>query len=265
MAVRIDVTTSGIWQLSSVVLSDGGECLVVDPGYFPRELDALAELARARGRARGVVFTHAHWDHVVGWSTFPDAAVHASRALAAAVAQDGELARTNLDSARDFDGRWYVDRALSWPASVGALAEGDTLAVGGAEVRALLLAGHSPDGLALVADGTLVCGDHLSPVEIPFVDDLHAYRRTLVRLLDELDELDGVVPGHGRRLGADEARAIARADLAYLDALAGCAERDDEAGAAAIVLPRAASVPGMRDHHMENWRASRRSARSPAT
>jgi hydroxyacylglutathione hydrolase len=259
--MRIDVMTSGIWQLSSIVLSGGGECLVVDPGYFPRELVDLARLAAERGRTRGVVFTHGHWDHVVGWSTFPGAPVHASRALADAVAGGGELARANLDKARDFDGTWYVDRALSWPASVGALGEEDTLTVGGAAVRALLLPGHSPDGLALVAERTLLCGDYLSPLEIPFVDDLHAYRETLARMLALLGELDQVVPGHGPRLSAGEARSIARADLAYLDALASCAERDDEAGAAAIVLPRADSVPGMREHHMKNWQVCRQPRR----
>ena len=258
VAIRIDVTTSGIWQLSSIVLSDGGECLVVDPGYFPRELVDLARLAGERGRARGVVFTHGHWDHVVGWTAFPEAAVHASRALADAVAGGGELARANLDKARDFDGRWYVDRSLAWPASVAALGEGDSLTVGGAAVRALLLPGHSPDGLALIADGTLLCGDYLSPLEIPFVDDLAAYRQTLARMLALLGELDQVVPGHGPRLSPGEARTIARADLAYLDALARCAERGDNAGAAAIALPRAASVPGMREHHAANWQACRR-------
>jgi hydroxyacylglutathione hydrolase len=206
-----------------------------------------------------VVFTHGHWDHVLGWRTFPAAAVHANPTLAAAVAGG----HASLDDALDFDGRWYVARPepLAWPPSVLPVAEGQALALGRAELRALLLPGHSPDGLALVADGVLLSGDHLSPLEIPFVDDVQAYRATLARLLGVLPGLREVIPGHGPRLASSEAAAIARADLAYLDALARAAERQDEAGAAAIVLPRAAAVPGMRDHHRDNWQAALRTCR----
>ncbi len=256
MTVTVDVATSGIWQLSSVVLGSEGECLVVDPGYFPRELDELARAAAARGRVTAVAFTHGHWDHVIGWRAFPGAPVVASAALAAAVAGDTALARDNLAQARELDGRWYVARpaALAWPDSVRPLSEGDGFALGRTTVRALLLPGHSPDGLALhLPDaGLLVVGDYLSPCEIPFVDDLAAYRRTLRRLLDLAGDLDGVIPGHGPPLDRAAARAIASADLAYLDALAGCAERGDANGALAIPLPRAADVPGMREHHVEN-------------
>ena len=114
------------------------------------------------------------------------------------------------------------------------------------------LAGHSPDGLGLIVDGVLLPGDHLSPCEIPFVDDAVAYRATLGRLLEVLAEVDEVVPGHGRRLTAAEARAIAIADRDYLDRLLAAAAAGDRAAAAAIPLPRAADVVGMADHHRDN-------------
>ena len=101
--------------------------------------------------------------------------------------------------------------------------------------------------------GLLLVGDYLSPCEIPFVDEIHAYRATLITLIERLaHDVRDVIPGHGPRLTAGEALAIARADLVYLDRLAEAADRRDVARALAIELPRAADVVGMREHHREN-------------
>ena len=42
--IHVDVKLSGIWQMTSTVIRCGSSCLVVDPGYFPRELADLAGL-----------------------------------------------------------------------------------------------------------------------------------------------------------------------------------------------------------------------------
>jgi glyoxylase-like metal-dependent hydrolase (beta-lactamase superfamily II) len=140
---------------------------------------------------------------------------------------------------------------------VSALVEGAAL-LAGIALEALALPGHSGDGLALVVPeaGLLLPGDYLSPCEIPFVEDLDAYRATLRRLIDVASRITQVIPGHGRMLTTDEARAIADEDLVYLDALSACAARGDRDGAERIVLPRATGVPGMREHHLDNVRAA---------
>jgi glyoxylase-like metal-dependent hydrolase (beta-lactamase superfamily II) len=257
--VGIELRQSGIWQTNSVVLDGGaGGCVVVDPAFFPRELDELAAIARARGGAAAVVFTHGHWDHVAGWRHFPGAAVYGSARLQAAIAANDESARRNLAQLRDFDGRWYVERGapLAWPPAVAALVGAARIA--GVALEPLALPGHSDDGLALMVPelGLLLPGDHLSPCEIPFVEDHAAYRATLGRLLALLARVERVIPGHGRPLTSDEARAIAEADLAYLEALAACAVRGDRAAAEAVPLPRAVDVPGMREHHLDNVRTA---------
>jgi hydroxyacylglutathione hydrolase len=259
--VNIDLLTSGIWQTNTTILSHRGVCVVVDPAYFPRELEAIAAAVAALGHAEAVVFTHGHWDHVMGHSVFPGTPVWVSRALEQSIASGAAAAARYLEDAREFDSRWYVPRPAGhrWPDDVRGIADGDAVAPGGVRMRGLHLPGHSPDGLGLIVEepGLLIVGDYLSPCEIPFVDDLPAYRATIVRLIALLGAGVGeVIPGHGRRLTSAEALAIARADLEYLDRLADAAARGDAEGARAMALPRAADVAGMREHHLENCAAA---------
>ncbi|HEU0030722.1 MAG TPA: MBL fold metallo-hydrolase [Kofleriaceae bacterium] len=250
--MQLVVFTSGIWQTTSTIVEHRGACIVVDPAYFPRELDAIAARVRELGHAATVVFTHGHWDHVMGHTALPGAPVHVNRTLADAIAAGDPRAARYLEDAREFDSRWYVPRPHGhrWPAALAPIDE-TTRDLAGIRVRALQLPGHSPDDLALVVEdtGTLLVGDYLSPCEIPFVDDARAYRRTLDRLIDVLGEVRDVIPGHGPRMPAAEALAIARADVEYLDRLQAATTRD---AAEAIELPRARDVVGMRDHHLEN-------------
>jgi glyoxylase-like metal-dependent hydrolase (beta-lactamase superfamily II) len=251
--VEVDVLTSGIWQTNSTIISQRGACAVVDPAYFPRELDAIVARVAERGRAAAVIFTHGHWDHVMGHTALPGAPVYVSGVLADAIARDDPRAAKYLDDARDFDARWYVPRPRGhrWPSELRGLAETDRadLGVPGVAPRALHLPGHSPDGLGLVIEDVLLVGDYLSPCEIPFIDDARAYRTTLARLLEVLSSVREVIPGHGPRLTAREATAIAREDLDYLERLLGAR---DLAAALEVPLPRARDVPGMADHHRTN-------------
>jgi glyoxylase-like metal-dependent hydrolase (beta-lactamase superfamily II) len=255
--IQVDVRLSGIWQMTSTVIRSGGSCLVVDPGYFPRELADLAGLIPKRANVEAVFFTHSHWDHVVGHGIFPGVPVYSSAVLARSVAAGGDLAAEAMQKARGYDSQWYVERpwGYGWPADVRGLEDGGWFNIGDLDVEAFLIPGHAPDCMALRAENWLMAGDYLSPCEIPFVDDHGDYRRTLQRLMTIISSgIEYVIPGHGPQLSADEARRIGREDLRYLDALARCAEAKDTAAANAIPLPRAAGVVGMRSHHIENCR-----------
>ena len=255
--IQVDVRLSGIWQMTSTVVRSGGSCLVVDPGYFPRELAELAGLVSRRAKVEAVFFTHSHWDHVVGHGIFPGVPVYTSAVLARSVAAQGDLAIAAMQKAKEFDSRWYVERpwGYGWPADVRGIDDGGWFNIGDLDIEGFLVPGHAPDGMAIRVENYLLVGDYLSPCEIPFVDNLPDYRRTLQRLLTIINSgVEHVIPGHGPILSAEEAYRIGREDLRYLDAIARCTERKDAAAAKTISLPRAVGVYGMANHHLENCR-----------
>ena len=254
---NVTVHHSGIWQTTSPMICSGRSYLVVDPAYFPQELQALAKAVPRGARVEALAFTHSHWDHVVGHGVFPRVPVYVSAALARSVAENDEIARTALTRAREFDGRWYVERpwGYRWPEELRGLDDEGWFNIGDLDVQALMLPGHAPDCMGLKAENHLFVGDYLSPCEIPFVADPAEYYRTLRRLLVVIDAaIDVVVPGHGPVLSAETARRIATEDLHYIDAILRYAQAGDPKAACEIPLPRAADAPGMRDHHLENCR-----------
>src|SRR5262249_57738186 len=87
-------------------------------------------------------------------------------------------------------------------------------------------AGHPADGTAFYIPwlDVLVCGDYLSPVEIPWLSpggSIGAYEATLERLRPLVERADTIVPGHGRPLQPDEALTLLDEDASYLRALLG--------------------------------------------
>jgi glyoxylase-like metal-dependent hydrolase (beta-lactamase superfamily II) len=192
---------------------------------------------------------------VMGHAALPGAPVYVSADLASAVARGDPRAAKYLEDARAFDSRWYVPRPAGhrWPSALHGLPESEHIELAGLGLRTFHLPGHSPDGLGLLIEDVLLVGDYLSPCEIPFVEDARAYRATLARLVDLIPGVREVIPGHGPRLTAREAAAIARADLDYLDRLLAAG---DLATALALALPRAGDVVGMADHHRDNCTAA---------
>jgi len=254
---RVDVVTSCIWQMTSTIIRNNRSCLVVDPGFFPREITDLRRLISKEVTVKALFFTHGHWDHVVGHGMFPGVPVYASSALVWSVAEGGELAAKAVAKAREFDSRWYVERpwGYAWPNDLRGLDDSGRFSIGDLEVEAFLIPGHTSDGMAVRAEHWLLVGDYLSPCEIPFVDNLADYRLTLQRLQSLLAQgIETVIPGHGPSLSVEDARRICREDLHYLDSIARCSERNDLTTALNLSLPRAAKVAGMHEHHEENCR-----------
>ncbi len=225
VAVHEDVlvATSRVYQTTCTVVRGGGEGFVIDSPVLPDELEVLPALLEQTGFPfSGLLATHGDWDHLLGRLAFPGAALGCAETTAARLAAEPGAAARAL---RDFDGEHYVRRSA--PLSLGqvqALPVPGRLDIGEAELELHPADGHTADGMAVWAPHArvLICGDYLSPVEIPMISEggsVSAYLATLARLEPLVEQADVVVPGHGETLDLGRALAILREDRAYLDGL----------------------------------------------
>jgi glyoxylase-like metal-dependent hydrolase (beta-lactamase superfamily II) len=217
------VVTSRFWQTTCTLVRSGEEAFCIDSPVFPDELELLPSVAeQAQFRVVGLLLTHADFDHVLGRYAFPDAPLGVGEPTAARLQAEPGRAQRVL---RAFDDEWYIER----PGPLG-IPEPQVLPVpghcgiGDRELELYLAPGHTEDGMAIWIPWArvLVCGDYLSPVEIPWLSESgsrEAYLETLDRLEPLVEAAEHVVPGHGAVLEGPRAAAILREDRAYLQGL----------------------------------------------
>jgi glyoxylase-like metal-dependent hydrolase (beta-lactamase superfamily II) len=214
------VCWSRVWQTSCTAVRAGEEALVIDSPVYPDELELLPALVERAGfEVKGLLATHADWDHLLGRAAFPQAPLGCAETTAARLAAEPGRAQREL---RHFDARHYVERPrpLSLP-GVQALPVPGYCEVGDRELELHAADGHTSDGMAVWIPwtATLVCGDYLSPVEIPTIavgGSLEGYRATLERLRRLVERAQAIVPGHGPVLERERALTVLGQDDSYL-------------------------------------------------
>jgi glyoxylase-like metal-dependent hydrolase (beta-lactamase superfamily II) len=253
LALHTDVLVfvSDVWQTTCTAVRSGDEGFVIDSPIYPEELRALPEVLEHAGfPTSGLLATHGDWDHLLGRLAFPGASLGCAESTAARLATELGNAQRLL---RDFDEEHYVeDRGPLALGSLQALPVPGRLAIGSVDQHELELYaadGHTADGAAywLPWARALVCGDYLSPVEIPMLSaggSLTAYRATLQRLRPLIAQAEWVIPGHGAAMSAARAEEILAQDERYLAQL--------EANPSAADLPPARASAIQRRIHEDN-------------
>jgi glyoxylase-like metal-dependent hydrolase (beta-lactamase superfamily II) len=226
LAIHPDVIVlvSRVWQTTCTAVRAGSEGFVIDSPVDPGELSALPGLLEQSGfPVSGLLTTHGDWDHILGRLAFPGAALGCGETTGARLAAEPGAAQRAL---RAFDEEQYIEgRAPLALGRVQALPVPGHLSLGDhREIELLPAEGHTADGTAfwLGWAHVLVCGDYLSPVEIPEISaggSIAAYQATLARLRPLVEQAETVVPGHGSPLERERALALLGEDAGYLDAL----------------------------------------------
>lgn len=226
LAVHEDavVAVSALYQTTCTLLRAGGEAFVIDSPVLPDELEALPALAEQAGfPVSGLLATHGDWDHLLGRLAFPHASLGVGEPTLARLNSEPGAAQRAL---RELDDELHIDRGeplrlggLQGLPVPGRLTLGDA-----AEIELHPAAGHTADGTAFWMPwlGVLVCGDYLSPVEIPMISpggSPSAYRATLAVLAPLVAAATTVVPGHGTPMAREQAQRLLEEDAAYLESL----------------------------------------------
>jgi glyoxylase-like metal-dependent hydrolase (beta-lactamase superfamily II) len=181
-------------------------------------------LAQAGFPVSGLLATHGDWDHLLGRLAFPGAALGCAESTAQRLASEPGAPQREL---RAFDADHYVERAA--PLALGTLQPVPVpgkLELGPShELELYESDGHTVDGTAYWIPwlSILVCGDYLSPVEIPMLSpggSIDAYRATLERLREPVRSASWVVPGHGAPMNPGRALEVLDEDASYLEQLA---------------------------------------------
>jgi glyoxylase-like metal-dependent hydrolase (beta-lactamase superfamily II) len=225
---------------------------VIDSPVYPEELRVLPGVLEQAGYpVSGLLATHGDWDHLLGRLAFPGAAVAAGESTVARLGSELGQAHREL---REFDSEHYVtDRPPLSLGSLQSLPVPGKLEIGAGrgahELELYPTGGHTPDGTAfwLPWAKVLVCGDYLSPVELPVISSggsVDVYRETLDRLGGLVTQAEWVVPGHGAPISGEQAGAGLLEDRAYLESLTR--DRED------AVLPAGRRDTVQRRIHAEN-------------
>jgi glyoxylase-like metal-dependent hydrolase (beta-lactamase superfamily II) len=225
LALHADVIVfiSQFWQTTCTAVRSGEEGFLIDSPAYPEELQALPGLLEQAGfPVSGLLTTHADWDHLLGRLGFPEASLGCAETTAARLRAEPGTAQREL---REFDEEHYVSRPRPLSlAGIQALPVPGRLALGADELELHPTGGHTADGMAILIApaAVLVCGDYLSPVEIPWISEdgsLDAYVATLDRLRPLVERVETVVPGHGSPRDRDGALRLLDEDVRYLSEL----------------------------------------------
>jgi glyoxylase-like metal-dependent hydrolase (beta-lactamase superfamily II) len=225
------------------------ETFVLDSPILPDELALLPSLLeQARfPEPRGLLATHADWDHLLARIPFPQVALGCAESTAARLRAEPGAAQREL---RAFDEELYIVREAPLQlGTVQSLPVPGGCGIGEAELELYAAEGHTADGMAVWAPWAqvLAVGDYLSSVEIPTIsarEGIDAYLATLERLRPLLARAQHVVPGHGPTMDGESALAVVAEDRAYLRSLR---ERGSDAE-----LPRGRRSGAQRELHAAN-------------
>lgn len=168
------------------------EVLVIDPGGNPRQI--VETLTQMRARTRGIVLTHAHFDHVMG--------IEGVKRGTGAPLYAGENEKRLLESV-EAQAQAFGIAVPPVPVPDHWLKAGDTVEAGKVRLKVLETPGHSPGSICLYDEQNAVVfvGDVLMRGTIGRTDfpgcSLEQLLRSIRTQLYSLPDGTTVYPGHG--------------------------------------------------------------------
>lgn len=227
VAQDIYIYQSTIWQTNSSVILNEAANVIIDPCYFPVEIQVIADFAnRRKSFNKYVVLTHSDFDHIVGYQYFKGAKIIGHKEIACC---DRDLQLLQL---REIDYTYLVNRRIPFvfPELDIKFQDYYRIPLKNDELLFFHAPGHTGDSSFVISvkRKVMFAGDYLSDLEFPFVYfNTEAYLRTLdlARSLVREYDIKYLVPGHGEvASGKEEIENRIQNDKDYLTTLVDTAQ-----------------------------------------
>jgi len=178
------------------------EAAVIDPGAFsPKEVQTILDLLKQHGLSvKYIVNTHGHIDHIAG----NQALLKETGAKLCIHTYDSKMLTSSL-----LNGSEMFGMSLVSPPPDRLLTDGDVIMLGKLEIKILHTPGHTPGGICLLFEGTVLSGDTLFAGSVGRTDLPGGSETDIIRSIREkllvLPDATSVRPGHGPRttIGAE--------------------------------------------------------------
>lgn len=199
IAPDVNIFQSSIWQTNAVVITNEAANLIIDPCYFPAEIQIIADFVnRKRSFNKYILFTHSDFDHVVGHQHFKGAKLIAQEEF------NYCDQKSQIEQLQEIDQTYYIKRKIPFifPEPDLTFENKHQIPLKNDNILFYHAPGHTGDSCFIVSSEKRImfAGDYLSDLEFPFVYyNIKAYIKSLElanKLIRDL-EIEYVVPGHG--------------------------------------------------------------------
>lgn len=207
-----------LWQTNAKLIEGKKVCFLFDPTFYPYE---LAQIKGALpDKPLNVIYTHADWDHIAGFSEFSDGHTIGHHKI--------KERKDPMEKVRAFDLQWYVARnkELGELRINEEITEETVQSILDDTLLFLPIPGHTDDMMAtfFLERKLVVAGDILSDLVFPFIFYSGAkYIESSEKMKEKVIELGihRLVPGHRRVIVDSQVEILQRieGDLEYLQGL----------------------------------------------
>ena len=197
--IKIDTIPVGMLRTNCYILQDGGKCAIIDPGG---DFGLVEKFISANSLEPVLVMaTHAHFDHVFSAWDFLNEYGLKLYINSADVKILGEAETMSLD---------LTGARMNGNIETITFEDGHKFQLGGSEIQALALPGHTPGSTIFMSDAGLFTGDTVFKGTIGRVD-FGGSILDMRRSLDRFRKISGnhlLFPGHGDFTTIDDEKRV---------------------------------------------------------